>query len=297
MRARIGLALAVLLGFLAIGLGLGSRGSPPAALAAQGQPATGTPTATATATASPTPAGTAAAPATPTATAAPTRTATPAAPPTATATRAATPAATPIPEALAQQAAPDCPAKYAGGAQQLAPRTTTRVSVICTVNNPFQEPLDYSGTMTFTLGPNVSVAGGSAARGNVAVVGNQIQWGGFVLAPGETASATAELNLEPAQAEVGNVLVVFTGVTTTARVASGGLINLRAGPVTSSAVSGLAGGGLVLAPQTPGPAATGAGLPRVGTGTSSPATGWMALGGLLAVVAGGIGIAAARQRR
>jgi hypothetical protein len=194
-------------------------------------------------------------------------------------------------------AAPDCPGKYDSGSAQLRPAATTRVSFTCTVTNRFNEPIDYSGTMTFTVAPNVRVVGGGPQRGTVEVVGNQIRWSGFTLMPGETATASSELELNPAATDVGRAMTVFTGVTTTARLASGGLISLSVGPVPSSAITGLAGGGLVAAAGVtaqPVPA----GVPRVGTGSADRSSAWLVVAGALALMAaGGAGIAVRRARR
>jgi hypothetical protein len=193
--------------------------------------------------------------------------------------------------------APDCPGRYASGAQQLRPATTTRVTFTCTVTNRLNEPIDYNGTMTFTTAPNVTVVGGGAMRGTVEVVGNQIRWTGFTLMPGETATASSDLELSPTAGNVGSAMTVFTGVTTTARVASGGLISLQVGPVPTSVITGLASGGLVLAPATQvGP--TSAPLPRTGTGPADRSNAWAFLaGGLTLLLAGGASIAVRRARR
>lgn len=273
----------------ATGIPLSTATAPPSTATAT---ATAAPaTATAPATTATAPAATATAPA---ATATAPRTATPA--PVATTAPARTP--TPIPQAQQMMAAPDCPGKYDSGSQQLRPATTTRVSFTCTVTNRFNEPIDYNGTMTFTLAPNVTVVGGGAARGNVSVVGNQIRWSGFTLMPGETATASSDLELIPAQTDVGRAMTVFTGVNTTARVASGGLISISVGPVPSSVVTGLAGGGLVAgvtAQPAPAPAAA---LPRVGTGAADRSSAWLIVAGALALIAaGGTSIAVRRTRR
>jgi hypothetical protein len=204
---------------------------------------------------------------------------------------------TPLPQSEQEKAAPDCPGRYAAGSQALRPAVVTRVTFTCTVTNRFNEPIDYTGTMTFALAPNVTLVGGGAQRGTVDVVGNRIMWSGFTLMPGETATASTDLELNPSAADVGRAMVVFTGVTTTARLASGGLISLQIGPVPSSVVEGLASGGLVLAPATqPGPAA--AALPRTGAADVDRSNAWAFLaGGLALLLAGGAGIAIRRARR
>lgn len=156
--------------------------------------------------------------------------------------------------------------------------------MICRVTNPLSEAVDYTGTMTFTLGQRAAVVGGGAERGTVDVVGNEIRWGGFTLGPGESAEANARVAVTPTETDAGQLVVVFTSTRTTARLASGGFVDITAGPLTSAAVPGIGNGGVVTsggfvqptatpptaaqppaAQPAPRPAAAPAGaLPRVG---------------------------------
>jgi hypothetical protein len=235
--------------------------------AAQSPQPTRTPTATATpATPSPTPTPTAPAAVTP--------------PPAATPAVTTTPAPTPVSQDVAQRLAPDCPGEHRDGPRQLTVRQPTRILVTCTVRNPLNEPVDYSATMVFTLGERASVADGGAQRGQVAVVGNEIRWGAFVLQPGESASAFAVVEVSPADADAGRPVVLFTSTRTTAQLAGGAVVTFVAGPFTSAEVSGLLGGGIVTtapaAPAAPAqptrPAPPAAGLPRTGAGPAGEPT-------------------------
>lgn len=163
----------------------------------------------------------------------------------------ATPAPTPVPQDVAQRLAPDCPGEHRDGPRQLTVRRPTRILVTCTVRNPLNEPVDYSATMVFTLGERASVADGGAQRGQVAVVGNEIRWGAFVLQPGESASAFAVVEVSPADADAGRPVVLFTSTRITAQLASGGVVTFVAGPFTSAEVSGLLGGGIVTVAPAP----------------------------------------------
>ena len=183
-----------------------------------------------------------------------------------------------VPQDVAQRLAPDCPAQHSGGPVQLTPQQPTRITVVCRVTNPLSETVDYSATMTFVLGDRAAVVGGSAQRGQVAVVGRQITWGGFVLAPGESATASAEVEVTPVTGDTGRPIIIFTTTRTSARLASGGIVQVDVGPVTTAVVSGLTSGGIVVigagaapaqGPAPVGPAAAGGGTavgPRTGTG-------------------------------
>lgn len=260
-------------------------------------------------TRTPTPA---AAPATPTPSpaATPVATPTPAATPVATPAAAPTPAPTPVPQEVAERLAPDCPGEHRDGPRQLTVRQPTRILVTCTVRNPLGDPVDYSSTMVFTLGERAAVVDGGAQRGQVAVVGNEIRWGAFVLQPGESASAFAVVEVSPADADAGRPVVLFTSTRTTAQLAGGAVVTFVAGPFTTADVAGLLGGGIVatappavqpaapaapVAPAQPArPAAPAAGLPRTGTGVSGDA---MTAPGLaaLAVMALVLGAAAVER--
>ncbi len=261
LRRRVGVALLVLM--------TAALWLQPAAAQTPQPPRT--PTATATpATPSPTPTPTAPPAVTP--------------PPAATPAVTVTPAPTPVSQDVAQRLAPDCPGEHRDGPRQLTVRQPTRILVTCTVRNPLNEPVDYSATMVFTLGERASVADGGAQRGQVAVVGNEIRWGAFVLQPGESASAFAVVEVSPTDADAGRPVVLFTSTRTTAQLAGGAVVTFVAGPFTSAEVSGLLGGGIVtvapaptIAPAAPArpaapsqpvrPAVT---MPRTGVG---PATG------------------------
>lgn len=217
-----------------------------------------------------------------------------------------TPAPTPVPQDVAQRLAPDCPGEHRDGPRQLTVRQPTRILVTCTVRNPLAEPVDYSATMVFTLGERAAVVDGGAQRGQVAVVGNEIRWGAFVLQPGESASAFAVVEVSPAQADAGRPVVLFTSTRTTAQLAGGGVVTFVAGPFTTAEVAGLLAGGLVTtapaaAPAAPAqparPAPPAAGLPRTGTGAAgepAPAPGFLLA---LAALAAPAIVTALRARR
>jgi len=214
------------------------------------------------------------------------------------------PTPTPLPMNLAQMLAPDCPARYASGAQQLTVQQSTRIQVTCTVTNRINEPVMYSA-MTFTLGERVAVVGGDAQAGQVAVVGNQIRWTNVSVAPGQSATASATIEVTPAPADAGRTLTLFTGVTTMAQTQSGSQVSLSAGPVPSTVVSGLGGGGIVQAPGAAQPVATPApgaqrpaapaAAPRTGTGTGTAGDG-RALPAALGLALAALGAAALSVR-
>ncbi len=197
----------------------------------------------------------------------------------------------PVPPNVAQQLTPVCPARRTGGAGQLTPQQSTRVEIVCRVSNPLTEAVDYSATMVFTLGERSSVAGGSADRGQITVVGNEIRWSGFSLNPGEAATATAMVDVTPLAADSGRTVNVFSSTRTTARTASGGFVEVTVGALPSSEVAGILSGGFVLqagaAPSgapPPGVAAPGA-APRTGTGAGTNAPrGPLRVGGSTATV-------------
>lgn len=181
-----------------------------------------------------------------------------------------------VPESVARQLQPVCPADYKDGARLLTVQQPTRVTVVCRVTNPLQEKVDYSNTMVFALGPRTTVVGGSAQRGEVAVEGNAIRWRAFELAPGESVTASADLEITPAAADAGQTLVIFTSVTTTAVLASGGFVNIVAPAVTSDQIGGISSGGFVGLPTGAGvtrPAAPPAAAPAPGAAPSLPRTG------------------------
>ena len=209
----------------------------------------------------------------------------------------------PVPQDVAQRLAPDCPGRYNGGPTQLTPQQPTRIEVVCRVTNPLNEAVDYSATMVFVLGERTSVVGGSAQRGQLDVVGNEIRWSGFALNPGESATATAVVDVTPVPGDGGRTLNVFTTTRTTARTASGGFVSIEVGPLSTTTLTGLRSGGFVLQPGAAPPAGAGAGTtPRTGGGPGDEVPRWSTVvGGVLASLATAfvvaVGIAGLSRRR
>jgi hypothetical protein len=257
--------------------------SPPATQAPT-QPPTATATAPATATATPPPTATATLPATQP----PTATATP--PPTATATP---PITQPMgqPEGVRFQSG-----RYISGANPLRVGQPTRIEVTYALTNTANERVDYAATVLFDLADGVTAVAATPTKGTATIAQRQVSWGGFALDPNETATITMSLDVTPSAAAQGRAVTLITGTTTTGRTASGGLVNVRGGELTSAAISGLANGGLVLGPLSAGP---GPALPRTGSGgrTGGDRGGWLAPAGLLAALALGLFPAAARRYR
>jgi hypothetical protein len=106
-----------------------------------------------------------------------------------------------------------------------------------------------------------------------------------VLNPGESATIAITLDVTPVSGSAGRAVTLITGTTTTARTATGGLITVRGGALTSAGLSGLANGGLVTSVM----AATTTALPRVGTAIAdNPATSLLLLAVLAALTVGGV---------
>lgn len=213
-----------------------------------------TPVPTAAPTPPPTPAPTAASTASPAAaTPTPTPTLRPATPePTTapTASPAPTPAATPTPTPASltadeqRQLAARTTVTYDSGNRQVAAQRTLTVVVTSTVTNTLSMPVDYSDTVVYDLGADVSVVGGpTAAPGVVTTSAGQVRWGSFTLNPGESGTLTMVLSVTPSACAARQSPVLITGITTTARTASGSF-TVRDGPITTEAVAGLASGGL-----------------------------------------------------
>jgi hypothetical protein len=201
-------------------------------------------------------------------------------------------------------------AQYTSGPTQLQVGQRTSIQATYVVTNSCGTRLDYTSTVLFTTGPEVTATTASATAGVASISGNQVRWGGFSLDPGESATITMTLDVVPAAASVGRPVVLISNVDTTARAANGGFINVTGAQLTTAAVSGLAAGGIVAgaaAPATTGgvtpggvttgvtrppapvsaapAAATPRQLPIVGTGTAGDMTARMALTALLAALA------------
>jgi hypothetical protein len=174
---------------------------------------------------------------------------------------------------------------FVSGANPLQERQTTRVRVTYVVTNTSSERLDYSSTVVFDLGDGVIAVEAAPSTGTATIAARQVSWGGFVLNSGESASIALTLEVTPATGTAGRAITLINGTTTTASTASGGLINVRGGALTTAGLSGLANGGLVAGVMT---AATTM-LPRVGTAISdNPATSLLFLAALAALTAGGV---------
>jgi hypothetical protein len=159
------------------------------------------------------------------------------------------------------------------------------------VTNTSSERLDYSNTVIFDLADGVAAVEASPSTGMATIAPRQVAWGGFALNPGESATIALTLEVTPATGTAGRAITLITGTTTTARTATGGLVSVRGGALTTAGISGLANGGLVAGAVA---AATGM-LPRVGAAvTDTPATGMLLLAALAALTAGG---ALAHRRR
>jgi hypothetical protein len=248
-----------------------------------------TPTPTPTPTATPSPTATATPAATATATPIPTATATPTV--TATATPVATPTATATAAAVLTQAQQQAAAvrlqssAYVSGANPLQERQSTRIRVTYVVTNTSAERLDYSNTVVFDLADGVTAVEASPSTGMATIAPRQVSWGGFALNPGESANITLTLEVTPATGTAGRPVTLITGTTTTARTATGGLVNVRGGALTTAGLSGLANGGLVSGAV----AAATTLMPRVGSAvTDNPATSLLLLAALVTLTTGGV---------
>lgn len=174
--------------------------------------------------------------------------------------------------------------RYISGANPMREGQTTRVEVTYILTNNTNEVVDYSNTVTFDLAEGVTAVSAMPSLGTATISTRQVAWGGFVLNPGQSATITMVLDVVPAPGSAGNAVTLITGTTTTGRTASGGLVNERGGGLSSTAISGLASGGFVLATV---PGGTPAALPRTGSGSGSGGTvngqrAWLALTGVLA---------------
>jgi hypothetical protein len=212
-------------------------------------------------------------------------------------------------------------ATYVTGANPLAEGQTTRISVTYEVRNPLNVALDFNGTVVFDMGPSTSNTTATATAGTTNVMGRRVNWDGFVLNPGQSASITISTDVTPPPGSGGGAVVVIEGSLASARTPTGGIVSVRGGALTSDLISGLANGGLVtvrapIAPGQPGvggatvtavqvaPGAAPAGvttLPRTGTGlTAERGTTlgiWLGLGVSLFLAGAAGSIALARRRR
>ncbi|MER3420899.1 MAG: hypothetical protein C4290_10405, partial [Chloroflexota bacterium] len=66
----------------------------------------------------------------------------------------------------------------------------------------------------------------TASHGTTTVTGRQVQWGGFVLDAGETATITLVLDVTPSGGSAGRPVVLLTGTSTTGRTLSGGIVDV-----------------------------------------------------------------------
>jgi hypothetical protein len=181
-----------------------------------------------------------------------------------------------------------CTAAYVSGPALLTAGQTTRLSLDCDVHNPLSVPLDYTSTVLLDTGPGITVTSLAPDVGQAVVRGNQIQWGGFQLAAGESAGIVVTADLTPASVLVGRPAVVVATSTTTARAATGGFVNVTGQQLTTAQVAGLQGGGFVTAvpagvtrvvptPVVPGAAPARPGGPAAAApGAISPAPGAVA---------------------
>jgi MYXO-CTERM domain-containing protein len=173
-------------------------------------------------------------------------------------------------------------AAYVSGSNPLMEGQTTRVTFTYEIRNLLNVTLDFNGTVVFDLGDGVSVVSAIPTRGTAMVTGQRLNWDGFVLGPGESASITVTADVTPPAGSAGNVVVVVDGVLATARTPTGSIVEVRGGALTSDLISGLANGGLVVAragvvpvgpaPVAPGAAAAVIARPAAGTGGPGAAT-------------------------
>lgn len=198
---------------------------------------------------------------------------------------------TAIPQNLEQQAGVQFQSgRYISGPNQLTPGQTTRVELTYTVRNPLNVPLDYSSTVIFAFGPESEPVSANPSRGTANVSGKQVSWGGFTLAPAESASITLVTDITPSAASVGRVVTLITGTTTTARTATGGFVQVSGPALTTSSVTGLLSGGFVLSPGQPPAAAAaaaaagGTALPRTGAGTAGDGGPWRPVAAVLSLL-------------
>lgn len=151
------------------------------------------------------------------------------------------------------------------------------MEVTYTLTNSTNEVVDYANTVIFNLDQSVVAAAAVPTRGSTTISARQVAWGGFALNPNESADITMTLDITPVSASAGRAISVITNITITGRTASGGLVNVPGGGLTSSSISCLANGGLVLAPVPGGspvvnsptasqPPRTAPSLPRTGSG-------------------------------
>ena len=165
------------------------------------------------------------------------------------------------------------------GPAQFTVGQTTVVQTNWRVTNTRNEPLDYSATVTFNLGADVAPGQLVADRGNLSVSGRQVTWGGFALNPGESASITMNLAVTPSSDDAARTVALVADTRTTARTASGGIIEVGGGAVTTAQVAGVVSGGIVAAPA-------GSAVPA-GTGGIAVATTTAAAPGLSVLAAAG----------
>jgi hypothetical protein len=174
-------------------------------------------------------------------------------------------------------------AHYVSGANPLTVGQPTVISATYRVQNPLNVPLSYRGTVEFEGGPENTFTAATTTAGTAAVTPNRVTWDGFGLAPGESATITLSMTVTPANASAGRPVTLISSTLTTARTPNGALVEVRGGALTSDAVAGLDGGGLVVVRGVPGgvqpgvsaslntaPGAAGAAsvaqVPRTGTG-------------------------------
>jgi hypothetical protein len=148
-----------------------------------------------------------------------------------------------IPPQLQQQAgAQFVSAEYVSGARQPTQGQETVVRITYRVRNPLNERLDYNATVTFDAGADARFISADPTTGTVNVQPSQVQWRGFELDPGESAEITLTMSVTPAACTPGDMVLLITGTRTTARTASGGIVDVTSGPLAADVVAGLTSG-------------------------------------------------------
>ncbi|MFN8559111.1 MAG: DUF11 domain-containing protein [Dehalococcoidia bacterium] len=143
--------------------------------------------------------------------------------------------------------------------EQLEVGKRTRLRSTWEVTNNTNEMIDLSSTVVFNLTDESEAVRATPSKGTATITGKQVSWGGFVLAPRETASIVLDVDITPTAETIGRPVVIVASTETTGRTASGAFISLRGTQLDTSAVRGLASGGAVLSPAAPsGPGAPGA---------------------------------------